>query len=75
VLAGLAAGRRAPTARLLSAGIGAGLTVSASTDSCTMARVLSALPDKRGPRDRTPAQVLAQLPGPPVARPRPPVGE
>ncbi|QJY45513.1 rhodanese-like domain-containing protein [Pseudonocardia broussonetiae] len=62
VLTGLAAGLRAPKARLLAAGIGAGLTVSALTDTCTMARVLSALPYNRGPRDRTPAEVLAQLP-------------
>ncbi|WP_218603306.1 rhodanese-like domain-containing protein [Pseudonocardia abyssalis] len=62
VLAGLAAGLRVPKARLLTGGIGAGLTVSALTDTCTMGRVLSALPYNRGPRDRTPAEVLAQLP-------------
>jgi rhodanese-related sulfurtransferase len=62
VLAGLAVGLRAPQARLLSVGIGAGLTVSALTDTCTMARILSALPYNRGPRDRTPADLLAQLP-------------
>ncbi|MHA6632029.1 rhodanese-like domain-containing protein [Pseudonocardia sichuanensis] len=71
VLAGLVAGLRAPAARLLSAGIGAGLTVSALTDTCTMARVLSALPYNRGPRDRTPAEVLAQLPTGAAARPAP----
>ena len=60
--AGIGAGLRAPQARLLSAGIGAGLTVSALTDTCTMARVLSALPYNRGPRDRTPADVPSQLP-------------
>lgn len=62
VLAGLVAGLRTPKALLLSAGIGAGLTVSALTNTCTMARVLSALPYNRGPRDRTPAEVFAQLP-------------
>lgn len=62
VLAGLTAGLRAPRARLLAGGIGAGLTVSALTDSCTMASFLSALPYNRGPRDRTPAEVLAELP-------------
>lgn len=71
VLAGLVAGLRAPGARLLSAGIGAGLVVSALTDTCTMARVLSALPYNRGPRDRTPAEVLAQLPIGAAARPEP----
>lgn len=62
VLAGLAGGLRTPRARLLTAGIGAGLTVSALTDTCTMGRVLAALPHNRGPRDRTPVEVLAQLP-------------
>lgn len=62
VLAGLAVGLRVPAARLLAGGIGAGLTLSALTDTCTMARVVSVLPYNRGPRDRTPAQVLAQLP-------------
>ncbi|GAA5111547.1 rhodanese-like domain-containing protein [Pseudonocardia adelaidensis] len=71
VLAGLVAGLRAPRARLLSAGIGAGLTVSALTDTCTMARVLSALPYNRGPRDRAPAEVLAQLPTGAAAHPAP----
>lgn len=62
VLAGLALGRRLPVGRLLAAGIGAGLTVSAVTDTCTLGRLLSALPYNRGPRDRTPDQVLAGLP-------------
>ncbi|AEA28921.1 MAG: rhodanese-like domain-containing protein [Pseudonocardia sp.] len=62
VLAGLAAGLRAPKARLLAGGIGAGLTVSALTDTCTMGRALAALPYNRGPRDHSPVEVLAQLP-------------
>jgi hypothetical protein len=45
----------------LTAGIGAGLTVSALTDTCAMGRILAALPYNRGSRDRTPAEVLAQL--------------
>jgi rhodanese-related sulfurtransferase len=62
VLAGLAVGQRRPAGRLLAAGIGAGLTLSAVTDTCTLGRLLAALPYNRGPRDRTPGQVLAQLP-------------
>ena len=62
VLAGLALGLRLPKARLLSSGVGTGLALSALTDSCTMGRILAALPYNRGPRDRTPAEVLAQLP-------------
>lgn len=62
VLAGVAASWHVPGARLLAGGVGAGLTVSALTDSCTMARVLSALPYNRGPRKRSAAEVLDQLP-------------
>lgn len=65
VLTGLAIGLRRPKARLLSAGIGTGLTVSALTDTCTMGRILSALPYNRGPRNPDAAEVLAQLPGRP----------
>ncbi|GAA3242438.1 rhodanese-like domain-containing protein [Pseudonocardia petroleophila] len=67
VLAGLTAGLRAPKARLLAAGIGAGLTFSALTDTCTMGRILSALPHNRGPKDRTLLEVLSQLPTGPAA--------
>jgi rhodanese-related sulfurtransferase len=62
VLAGLALGRRLPKARLLTGGVGTGLVLSALTDTCTMGRLLAALPYNRGPRDRTPTEVLAQLP-------------
>ncbi|MGW0244904.1 rhodanese-like domain-containing protein [Micromonospora chalcea] len=62
VLAGLAAGLRAPKARWLAAGIGAGLTFSALSDTCTMGRILSALPYNRGPRDHTPAEIIDRLP-------------
>ncbi|MER5731442.1 rhodanese-like domain-containing protein [Streptomyces sp. NPDC002138] len=47
VLAGLAAGRLRPAARLLSAGIAGGLVFSAVTDTCGMARALSLLPLNR----------------------------
>ena len=53
-----------PAGRLRAAGIGAGLTVSAMTDTCTLGRLLAALPYNRGQRDRTPDQVLAPSPGP-----------
>ncbi|SDY80143.1 Rhodanese-related sulfurtransferase [Modestobacter sp. DSM 44400] len=63
VVLGVALGLRFRPAGLLAGGIGAGLTVSALTDTCTMARVLSALPYNRGPRDRTADEVLSELPG------------
>jgi rhodanese-related sulfurtransferase len=62
VLAGLALGRRLPAGRLLAAGVGAGLTVSAFTDTCTLGRLLAALPYNRESREPTADQVLAQLP-------------
>jgi rhodanese-related sulfurtransferase len=62
VLGSLLASMKAPKASLLAGGIGAGLTVSALTDTCTMGRVLSALPYNRGPRQADPAEVLARLP-------------
>ncbi|KAF4405852.1 MULTISPECIES: rhodanese-like domain-containing protein [Streptomyces] len=58
VLVGLAAGRRWPAARLLSAGIAGGLVFSALTDTCGMARVLAKLPHNRSQDadlDATPA--------------------
>jgi rhodanese-related sulfurtransferase len=61
VLTGLLAGLRIPTARLLAAGIGAGLTVSALTDTCTMGRILSKLPYNTGPTDPEMADVIAGL--------------
>jgi rhodanese-related sulfurtransferase len=51
VLLGLAVGRRASAARLLSAGIGVGLVYSALTDTCGMAAVLSRLPHNRSGHD------------------------
>ncbi|MEU1276807.1 rhodanese-like domain-containing protein [Streptomyces sp. NPDC005805] len=51
VLLGLALGRRAPRARLLSAAIGSGLVFSAVTDTCGMAAVLAKLPHNRPRRE------------------------
>ncbi|GAA2080096.1 rhodanese-like domain-containing protein [Streptomyces albiaxialis] len=48
VLLGLGAGLAFPRARLLSAGIGAGLVYSAVSDSCGLAAVLAKLPYNRG---------------------------
>ena len=67
VVLGAALGLRFRPAGLLAGGVGAGLTVSALTDTCTMARLLSALPYNRGPRDRTADEVLSELPGPSLA--------
>ncbi len=62
VLGSLLASIRAPKAGLLAGGVGTGLTISALTDTCTMGRVLSALPYNRGPKDRSTEDVLDQLP-------------
>ncbi|MGI8459362.1 MAG: rhodanese-like domain-containing protein [Propionibacteriaceae bacterium] len=48
VLAGVVTSRWAPKAALLAGSIGAGLTASALTDTCTIGRLLSALPYNRG---------------------------
>ncbi|MDP9408561.1 MAG: rhodanese-like domain-containing protein [Actinomycetota bacterium] len=66
VLTSIAASLRWPTTRFVAGGIGAGLTISALTDTCTMGRVLAALPYNRGPRQPNPAEILDQLPGPPA---------
>jgi rhodanese-related sulfurtransferase len=68
VLASLIASLRTPKAALLASGVGTGLTLSALTDTCTMGRVLSALPYNRGPQDRSPEEVLGQLPKPQPTR-------
>ena len=62
VAASIAVSLRAPAARFLAGAVGAGLTWSAVSDTCTMARVLSLLPHNRGPQRRTTEQVLADLP-------------
>ena len=69
VLAGILASRVIhPKAVLLAGGIGAGLTASALTDTCTMGRMLSALPYNRvGQQDSQ--QLLDQLLG--TAEPAP----
>ncbi|MFP5369611.1 MAG: sulfurtransferase, partial [Actinomycetes bacterium] len=59
---GVSAGLRVPKAALLAGGVGAGLTLSALTDTCTMGRILAALPHNRGPRQRTAAEVIDRLP-------------
>lgn len=61
VLAGVLVSRVTPQAVLLAGGIGAGLTVSALTDTCTMGRLLSALPYNRGTQTDA-QQLLDQLP-------------
>ena len=63
VLAGVVASRWTPQAALLAGGIGAGLTASALTDTCTMGRLLSALPYNRGTKTDV-QQLLDQLPAP-----------
>lgn len=61
VLAGVVTSRWAPKAALLAGGIGTGLTASALTDTCTMGRLLSALPYNRGTKADA-QQLLDQLP-------------
>ena len=62
VLASLMVGLRAPKARWLASGVGAGLTISALTDTCTLGRLLTALPYNRGPKNPSAEEVLDQLP-------------
>ena len=65
VLAGVLAGRFVhPRAVLLAGGIGAGLTASALTDTCTMGRMLSALPYNRR-RSETPSSCSTSSRAPP----------
>jgi rhodanese-related sulfurtransferase len=70
VLAGVVASRWTPKAALLAGGIGTGLTASALTDTCTMGRLLSALPYNRGTQSNA-QHLLDQLPtaAEPVTRP------
>jgi rhodanese-related sulfurtransferase len=62
VLAGVLASLAVPGAVWLAGAIGAGLTVSALTDTCTLGRLLSFLPYNRGPREHGLVEVLARLP-------------
>lgn len=48
VVAGIVAGTRLPATRAVSAAVGAGLTLSAVTNTCGMASVLAKLPYNRG---------------------------
>ena len=62
VLTGVLASRLLhPKAVVLAGGIGAGLTVSALTNTCTMGRMLAALPNNRG-TGVDDQQLLDQLP-------------
>ncbi len=63
VLAGVVASRWTPKSAGLAGGIGAGLTVSALTDTCSIGRLLSALPYNRGTQADA-QQLLDQLPTP-----------
>jgi rhodanese-related sulfurtransferase len=63
VLAGVLASRWAPKSVVLAGGIGAGLTASALTDTCTMGRLLSALPHNGGAQAEA-QQLLDRLPTP-----------
>lgn len=60
-LVGLLLGLRFPRARLLSFGIGSGLTFSALSNTCAMGNVLSRLPYNRGPRTRSAAEVIGAV--------------
>ena len=61
VVAGIVASRWAPKAVGLAGAIGTGLTISALTDTCTMGRMLSALPYNRGTHTDA-QQLLNRLP-------------
>lgn len=65
IVAGVVASRWAPQAAGLAGAVGTGLTTSALTDTCTMGRILSALPYNRGTHTDA-QQLLNQLP--PAAR-------
>ena len=62
VLTSIVASLAAPRARFLAGAIGAGLTFSALSDTCAMARVLGRLPYNRGTAAPTLDETLAQLP-------------
>jgi rhodanese-related sulfurtransferase len=62
VVAGLAAGRLiSPRARLIAAGIGTGLTVSALTDTCAMGAALARLPWNRDRNEPTAIETLDRV--------------
>ncbi|PYI69803.1 sulfurtransferase [Arthrobacter livingstonensis] len=62
VLASIVAGRFvSPKLRLVAGGIGAGLTYSATTNSCAMGNVLSRMPWNKSSNDPTAHQALQSL--------------
>ncbi|ROP44691.1 rhodanese-like domain-containing protein [Pseudokineococcus lusitanus] len=62
VLASIVASIAAPATRFVAGGIGLGLTASALSGTCPMARGLALLPYNRGPAARSPRQVIDSLP-------------
>lgn len=62
VLASIVASIAAPATRFVAGGIGLGLTASALSGTCPMARGLALLPYNRGPAARSPRQVIDALP-------------
>ena len=62
VLTGILASTVVPQAKWLSAGIGAGLTGAALTNTCAMGALLSRMPHNRR-HEPTPEAVFAQLRG------------
>jgi rhodanese-related sulfurtransferase len=62
VLASIVVSVAAPAARFVAGGIGLGLTASAVSGTCPMARGLALLPYNRGSAARTPRQVIDALP-------------
>lgn len=65
VMLGLTGGRFvSPKVRALTGVIGAGLAVSAATDTCAMGKALSAMPWNRGAEEPTLKSAIQQLPDP-----------
>lgn len=62
VLAGTLASLKLPVVAILVGGLGAGLTISALTNTCTLGRILSALPYNRGQKQKTGQTLLDELP-------------
>ena len=63
VVAGLAGGRfLSPQLRTVAGAIGAGLTVSAATNTCAMGKALAVMPWNKTGNEPTRASVMAQLP-------------
>ncbi|MEJ5867658.1 rhodanese-like domain-containing protein [Pseudokineococcus sp. 5B2Z-1] len=62
VLASVLASLTAPRARFLAGAVGAGLTWSAVSDTCAMARALGALPHNRDPQVPGIDEALGRLP-------------